>query len=802
MKHLLAIILMFFCLQGMCDDLQFISELKVFSATTATSALKQLKDEGYEVLKTTSGSNADLNDGGNGRYIYLGYKKTYYVAQAIKKLLVVSGGEYRGTRKKTITLDGFTYQAVAYNEDSDGGNLNRGRGTEAADLFLYYSTDFVGDHMALKYITTLEVASFSTEITNTNLYIPSYSTGKPANLNEGGGAKKFLYLTATYHTCGPHVIYTNLKDGTHRIDCTVCRAWFGTYEHSPARKVTTRLNDKQCYNQCICDAPIVYNHEPPTYGYWHHNNDATHHHGVCKLGCGQEYTAEHVFDDWGKTETEHVKKCKDCGYEKFAPHVFVYEKYSAELHKVRCETCGHSEFGTCDYVVDEPAVTPTCTEAGQMVVRHCRLCNQGLGEKTVLPATGHNIVHVKSKKPTCTNPAEESHYRCTVCGQLFLDAEGLHAVSQEDLQLVYGPHIFGADGFCSFCKEPSAPPVNTEDNYYEISNIGHLYWYAQHGWMDHDARLMQDITDNVGVMNAHGGLSSNCASFRQWSPIGYSDFFNHVFDGQGHTISGIYTPNTLVPQDSEGQGLFARSYGVIKNLTLADSYIDGYNACVGSICGVNWGTVMNCISSAHIRSWTYGGGICSHNRGDIRNCAFTGYVYGYENAAGLVCNNGASLENCYSTGDVESNLYADTYGVLGLPPAELVCYNFRGNGTATHCYAIRGESLQDLMGSFSHPADCEDVRVLTPEQFASGEACWLLNNGSEAPYVSWRQTLGRDELPSLFGPVVYYDLAKDIYTNDKPKATVGTLVRTIHKALEGQKTKHDIEEVIDAILER
>ena len=79
-------------------------------------------------------------------------------------------------------------------------------------------------------------------------------------------------------------------------------------------------------------------------------------------------------------------------------------------------------------------------------------------------------------------------------------------------------------------------------------------------------------------------LSAVCSEGREnWIPIGnYSEneafVFKGKFDGNGHTISGLYIDSELAYQ-----GLFGMHEGVIFNLTV-DGYVKGCHAC-GIICG-------------------------------------------------------------------------------------------------------------------------------------------------------------------------------------------------------------------------
>lgn len=71
-----------------------------------------------------------------------------------------------------------------------------------------------------------------------------------------------------------------------------------------------------------------------------------------------------------------------------------------------------------------------------------------------------------------------------------------------------------------------------------------------------------------------------------WTPIGDNQWFNCIFDGNGHIVSGVYINN-----EKNNQGLFGECNGTIKNVGVLDSYIHG-SGNVGGIIAGN-GTVEN-----------------------------------------------------------------------------------------------------------------------------------------------------------------------------------------------------------------
>ena len=87
----------------------------------------------------------------------------------------------------------------------------------------------------------------------------------------------------------------------------------------------------------------------------------------------------------------------------------------------------------------------------------------------------------------------------------------------------------------------------------------------------------------------------NSAPNNTWTPIGNSsNEFSGSFDGQGHTVSGVY-----INSENKYQGLFGHNKGTIKNIVVTESYIKGEYS-VGGVCGLNntlRGTISNCYNS-------------------------------------------------------------------------------------------------------------------------------------------------------------------------------------------------------------
>lgn len=136
--------------------------------------------------------------------------------------------------------------------------------------------------------------------------------------------------------------------------------------------------------------------------------------------------------------------------------------------------------------------------------------------------------------------------------------------------------------------------------------------------------------------------------------------FEGVFDGQGHTISGLY-----LAAWGGNQGLFAcLENATVKNLNVADSYVCG-GACSAGIASqmVN-SRIINCSFTGSVRSWgSHCGGIAStlYGYSRVQNCWVNANHATKNDAGGIVERTkigdsaekrGAVIENCYFFGSL------------------------------------------------------------------------------------------------------------------------------------------------------
>lgn len=287
---------------------------------------------------------------------------------------------------------------------------------------------------------------------------------------------------------------------------------------------------------------------------------------------------------------------------------------------------------------------------------------------------------------------------------------------------------------------------------YQISTAPQLFYFAEVINADtarnYDGtyfKLKADITLNDTANWEKWGTGDIAPSYA-WTPVGaqVSCGFRGVFDGDGHTISGVY----INAPEADNQGLFGVNLGTVQNLNLAQSYICGKES-VGGICGMNgesftavddWaeryvdGKLLNCTSAARVHGYQQTGGLCGRlnygvidgctNTGSvsgtrctggvcgtaedfyqsprevsIKNCANSGVINGETSVGGVCGLNEVTMRNCYNTGAVTGNDYG-AGGVCGSASSIYIdrCFNAGAVTGATAVGGICGNMEQVTSG--------------------------------------------------------------------------------------------------------
>lgn len=251
-------------------------------------------------------------------------------------------------------------------------------------------------------------------------------------------------------------------------------------------------------------------------------------------------------------------------------------------------------------------------------------------------------------------------------------------------------------------------------------------------------KLTANIVLNQNVLN-NGALNTS-GKHKEWPVIGYfnsaTDYraFQGEFDGDGHTISGIYinNSNTYI-------GLFRMAESaIIKNMGITDSYVYA-NANIGAVAGfVRDSKVLNCYNAGRVDGYgSYHGGIVGLSSGNslVANCYNYGVVAGKNNIGGIVGRNGegtlsaSEIRNCFNRGVVTST-GTNRGGIT--PENNVGC-------KVTNCYFV---SAITPLGIMTNKGTTENMLGNTVEDLLGDDFLAMLNNDSKLISLACRWVKG------------------------------------------------------------
>ena len=131
--------------------------------------------------------------------------------------------------------------------------------------------------------------------------------------------------------------------------------------------------------------------------------------------------------------------------------------------------------------------------------------------------------------------------------------------------------------------------------------------------------------------------------------------FAGTFDGQGHTISGFR------PKDQGyivGLFRYIEEGGTVRNLSLKGNIAaENEKECIGSICGINYGTIKNCTFQGIVSGQNTVGGITGINEtsGNISGCTVNGHITGYYSTGGIAGFNHGIITFCNNRSDINND---------------------------------------------------------------------------------------------------------------------------------------------------
>ena len=473
------------------------------------------------------------------------------------------------------------------------------------------------------------------------------------------------------------------------------------------------------------------------------NEDGTHTYSCSICGYVQK-TEYHNFEDQDLGDGTHITQCSCCLLTKGEPvaHTLVTSDTGEGSHITHCEACSYTEqYSEIHSMVYEE-------QEGGTHKYYCTECDY------VEKITGHDIIVVDNGDGTHT-------VKCAYC--TYVDSTAAHLFE------------YGVCCFCG-CVELSEPAQ--VDGVYQISNTSELYWFAQlvnGGTADASAELVNDIVVNRDIAD-----ESQTYRLAIWTPIGAEVEFTGSFNGNYHTISGLYAKGS-----AETLGFIGNlDGGTVSKVGIINSYFetDINNCYVGGVVASNYGTVSQCWFDGTVIIHgpdAYCGGVVGYNGyekltencynlGDVI-CNYDGSSGGITTVGGVVGHNFAgTVRSCYNAGTVTENYPSYAPSRVGT----LIGCNFgfdytsmgMGTGYATteNCYTLYSDT--DSYGYRSTQYSTTDISEVSEESLTNGALTWMLNGWSSEGI--WKQTLDEDLYPVFDGKTVYYDEENGDYYNE------------------------------------
>ena len=324
------------------------------------------------------------------------------------------------------------------------------------------------------------------------------------------------------------------------------------------------------------------------------------------------------------------------------------------------------------------------------------------------------------------------------------------------------------------------------ENPYQIATVDDFYGFAK--LVNEGTELFAGknvvLVDDIDIAQYNDKWKENgkdtVAPYYEWTPIGSdaTKYFKGNFNGQGHTISGIYVHNS---QNVEMFGLFGRVTGTLENFRLENSYIYSTYWTVGSIAAQTTGNISNVYSNAYVVA---GQNVCGGLIGRISGGAtsisgswFAGKVTAKQYVGGIVgrvIGGTKDIVNCLNTGtvtcnytnvDVNGTAYAG--GIIGGIDSNTVKVTLNGCINSGNVVSDWGSGVSTVVGRTTKPVTVINVYTcVTPnEKWSKDNTVTGFGKNSKANNTITGEP-AQVSVEDLKGTGAYKNTELDLYSED------------------------------------
>lgn len=234
-----------------------------------------------------------------------------------------------------------------------------------------------------------------------------------------------------------------------------------------------------------------------------------------------------------------------------------------------------------------------------------------------------------------------------------------------------------------------------------------------------DFRQLQEVRNNIDkhfiqtdAIDTGGSESRGTTEEDGFEPIGNEKAgFTGTYNGNGFQIYNLYIDREL----ADHLGLFGvvDEDGKIQNVILENVTINGRQY-VGSLAGINHGTIINSYARGSVTGTDYTGGLTGQNRGTVRDVFTEGDVTGRDWTGGLIGQNVGEVYDSYSESFVTGRDYVG--GLIGISYG--VIYRSYAEGDVSGRVRIGGLAGSNAWraGAFGHDSD----DIIIQDSYADG----------------------------------------------------------------------------------
>ncbi|NDP59739.1 MAG: filamentous hemagglutinin N-terminal domain-containing protein, partial [Oxalobacteraceae bacterium] len=253
----------------------------------------------------------------------------------------------------------------------------------------------------------------------------------------------------------------------------------------------------------------------------------------------------------------------------------------------------------------------------------------------------------------------------------------------------------------------STRPMLASEYSTTINNVHQLQLMA----MAPGANYALGANVNAATTGLIGGIITDVWGNAGFVPVGNrNNRFSGTFDGNGHTIAGLYINSTATDVGLIGS---TSSSAIVRNVGMVGGSVTSTGYVIGSLVGLNSGLISSSYATGDVSGRGLVGGLVGiHDNGSIEGSYATGNVHGTDGSIGglvgalnSVRGNPSSptIRNSYATGNVSGSYTVG--GLLGDNNFGVVS-NSHATGTVTWTNAApQHEKFGGLMGYNSGTVD-------------------------------------------------------------------------------------------------